>query len=176
IAVLNAGIIQQLGTPQELYATPANLFVAGFIGSPAMDFFTARLVRTDWGSAVVVIGNGAEASTLTPVGRVADIVTRHATAEGRPVIVGIRPEDLHLVNGSQSNTLLGIAEFVEHLGSEQLLYLRVPGQTVPNSADTQSSTARLPVTAHVRAGETIALAVDGTRLHLFDPTTTNRFA
>jgi multiple sugar transport system ATP-binding protein len=60
IAVLNAGVIQQLGTPEELYDTPANLFVAGFIGSPAMNFFTGQLMREGDG-ATVTIGQGAEA-------------------------------------------------------------------------------------------------------------------
>ncbi len=67
IAVLNAGVIQQLGTPQELYDHPSNLFVAGFIGSPSMDFFNARLVRTGAG-AEVQIGEGADVHTLTLTG------------------------------------------------------------------------------------------------------------
>jgi multiple sugar transport system ATP-binding protein len=175
IAVLNAGIIQQLGTPQELYDTPANLFVAGFIGSPAMNFFKARLVRTD-GGAAVTIGEGAHAFTLSLAGRAAEEVTGHATPEGRSVVVGIRPEDLRLASDSQSGTLLGSAEVLEHLGNEQLLYLRIPGAMALETAEMQSSIARLPVDAQVRIGETVTLAVDTARLHVFDPATTSRFA
>src|SRR5260221_8133096 len=71
IAVLNAGVIQQLGTPQELYNHPSNLFVAGFIGSPAMNFFSGRLQRVG-GEAQVTVGTGAEAQALTLRGAAAE--------------------------------------------------------------------------------------------------------
>src|SRR5215472_8331277 len=101
IAVLNAGVIQQLGTPQELYDIPANLFVAGFIGSPAMNFFDGRLVRSE-GTARVVIGSETETHTLPLAGLAAEQVSGQATSEGRPVVVGIRPEDFALANGDAS--------------------------------------------------------------------------
>ena len=167
-AVLNAGVIQQLGTPQELYDAPANLFVAGFIGAPAMNFFAGRLARAE-GSPVVVIGEGAGATTLTPIGPVADVVARHASADGRAALVGIRPEDLRLAQGERPDTLAGVAEIVEHLGSEQLLYLHVAGQAAPDGAELKSMVARLPATARLRVGEHVGLAVDTARLHLFDP-------
>ena len=95
IAVLNGGIIQQLGMPQELYDTPANLFVAGFIGSPAMDFFQGRLVQVD-GRPTVAIGEGSETRQVSLGSEVAARLAHRATTNGSSVIVGIRPEDVRL--------------------------------------------------------------------------------
>jgi multiple sugar transport system ATP-binding protein len=198
IAVLNAGIIQQLGTPQELYDSPANLFVAGFIGSPSMDFFEGRLVK-DSGGASVMIGSGGDASTLRLTGTAAEQGGGQATGDGRPVVVGIRPEDFRLadsdVAGTIGATMAGTVDVVEYLGNEQLIYLRLPGTILPESvkaakeeaaeADssggtavamaTSAATARLTATARVAPGERVTLAVDTSKLHLFDPATTLRF-
>jgi multiple sugar transport system ATP-binding protein len=140
-----------------------------------MNFFTGRLARGE-GGPVVVIGEGAGATTLTPAGPAADVVARHASADGRAALVGIRPEDLRLEQGERQDMLAGVAEIVEHLGSEQLLYLRVAGQAAPDGAELQSTVARLPATASVRVGERVGLAVDTARLHLFDPANGARLA
>jgi multiple sugar transport system ATP-binding protein len=197
IAVLNAGIIQQLGTPQQLYDAPANLFVAGFIGSPSMDFFDARLHK-DGSGASVVIGRGGEASTLRLTGSAAEQMSGQATSDGRPVVVGIRPEDFRLAEGDGAagpdSALLGTVDVVEFLGNEQLLYVRLPGTIVPESVKAAKevtkeaaagggvatatgalATARLGPTARVEPGAPVRLAVDTSKLHLFDPATTNRF-
>jgi multiple sugar transport system ATP-binding protein len=174
IAVLNAGIIQQLGTPQELYEQPANLFVAGFIGSPSMDFFNARLSR-DGDKATVTIGEGVEARSLTLRGQAAQQMTGRATADGQEVIIGIRPEDFRLSTDGTDSTLTGTADVVEHLGNEQLVYLRIPGAMVPEAAETKGTTARIQPDVHVNPGERLTLAVDTSRLHVFDPATTRRF-
>ncbi len=181
IAVLNAGVIQQLGTPQELYDTPANLFVAGFIGSPSMAIFEGRLVRQGDGDAVVVVGNGADARRLSLAGTPSAYLAGQATSgEGRPVAVGIRPEDLSPTATGAPNSLIGTVDVVEHLGNEQLVYLQVPGATISattaKSAETTGAvTARIGPGVQVRPGEPITLAVDVAKLHLFDPTTTQRF-
>ena len=104
IAVLNAGIIQQLGMPQELYDTPANLFVAGFIGSPAMDFFEGRLVQVD-GRPMVAIGEGSEARQVSLGSETAARLAHRATTTGSSVIVGIRPEDVRLAAPGDPDTL-----------------------------------------------------------------------
>jgi multiple sugar transport system ATP-binding protein len=195
IAVLNAGIIQQLGTPQELYDTPANLFVAGFIGSPSMDFFEGRLHK-DGSSASVVIGSGGEASTLQLTDSSAEQVSGQATSEGRPVVVGIRPEDFHLAggDGAADGTMTGTVDVVEFLGNEQLIYVRLPGTVLPESVKAAKeaanvdevgggvatatgaiATARLGPTARVETGVPVRLAVDTGKVHLFDPATTSRF-
>src|SRR5262249_37512135 len=112
-----------------------------------------------------------------------------ATAEGRPVIVGIRPESLRLAIGEDMSTLAGTVDVVEHLGSEQLAYVRVPGLVVPEaaaaaregradevgSATVTSAIARIDPGVQVAPGERIALAVDTARLHVFDPATQQRF-
>jgi len=175
IAVMNAGIIQQLGTPQELYDHPSNLFVAGFIGSPSMDFFNARLTKSGNGAASVVIGDGADAHTLALTGEAMQEIAGQATADGRKVTVGIRPENFALAGDSTTDTLTGMVEVVEHLGNEQLVYLRIPGAVVPATAETQGSTARLPASAKIALGQPLTLAVDTSKIHVFDPATTNRF-
>ena len=136
IAVLNAGAIQQLGSPRELYDQPANLFVAGFIGSPAMNFFSARLIQRSDGGARLRLGAGG-AATLTVRGATAEQAARHtlATDGGRPVIVGARPEDFRLADAADADddeaTLTGLVEVVEHLGNELLIYVRLPGAMIP---------------------------------------------
>jgi multiple sugar transport system ATP-binding protein len=197
IAVLNAGIIQQLGTPQELYDTPANLFVAGFIGSPSMDFFDGRLQKDGSGTSVV-IGSGADTSILHLTGNSAEQMSGQATSDGRPVIVGIRPEDFGLADGDTADvpegTMTGTVDVVEFLGNEQLIYLRLPGTILPDSVKAAKeaveaaeagggvvtatgaiATARLGATTHVGPGTKVRLAVDTGKLHLFDPATTSRF-
>ncbi|HEX9056585.1 MAG TPA: sn-glycerol-3-phosphate ABC transporter ATP-binding protein UgpC [Ktedonobacterales bacterium] len=174
IAVLNAGIIQQLGTPQELYDTPANLFVAGFIGSPAMNFFRGRLARE--GERVTVrIGEGDKAQSLVLSGKTADRVAGHVTSGGTSVVLGIRPEDLRAGEGPAGTTLIGQADVVEHLGNEQLVHLQVPGVMVPEGSENRSVTARVAPDVAVRPGDQLPLTVDIAGVHLFDPDTSIAF-
>jgi multiple sugar transport system ATP-binding protein len=191
IVVLNSGVIQQLGTPDELYNQPANLFVAGFIGSPAMNFFAGKLVRHG-DSAVVHMGERADGASLDLAGAPTAYLAGQAMLEGRPIIAGIRPEDLHLANGAteRANVLLGGVEVVEHLGNEQLIYLQTPGAILPESAAKARETAdnsgavalrpsviaRVDAGVRVAPGDRVALFVDLARLHIFDPTTTSRLA
>jgi multiple sugar transport system ATP-binding protein len=151
IAVLSAGVIQQLGRPEELYATPANLFVAGFIGSPSMDFFAGQL-RQDADGARVVIGSGGEACTVPLGGEGAEQLRSLATSAGREVVVGIRPEDFALVGADSEvdSTLTGPVEVVEYLGNEQLIYVRLPGTVVPEAVKAAQEAA--PTTPSTTAG------------------------
>ncbi|MGE5334250.1 MAG: ABC transporter ATP-binding protein [Nitrososphaerota archaeon] len=181
IAVLNAGVIQQLGTPQELYDNPANLFVAGFIGSPSMDFFEVNLRRKSDGQPEIAIGQGDDQQRLTLQGHAAEVATARASAiselpDGHPLIVGIRPEDFSLDGADHGDgaTISGIVDVVEHLGNEQLIYVRMPGAYVPEASETKGSTARLAPGVKVTPGERISLHVDTTRLHFFDAKTTER--
>jgi multiple sugar transport system ATP-binding protein len=173
IAVLNAGIIQQLGMPQELYDTPANLFVAGFIGSPAMDVFQGRLMQVD-GRSMVAIGEGSEAKQMSLGNAVAARLAHRATTNGSSVIVGIRPEDVRLARPDDPDILQGTVEVVEHLGNELLVYLRVPGLLSTEDVQSQSAIVRLSAATIVHVGEALALAVDTSKLHVFDPLTTHR--
>lgn len=176
IAVLNGGLIQQLGTPQELYDRPANLFVAGFIGSPSMNFFNARLVRTGEGEAEISIGTGAEASTILLSGESARALAGHATADGREVIVGIRPEDMQVASPGDTGVISGQVEIVEHLGNEQLIYIRIPGAMVPEQAESGGTTARISPDVRVNTGQRITFKPDTSKIHIFDVATTKRFA
>ena len=174
IAVLNAGIIQQLGSPQDLYDTPSNLFVAGFIGSPAMNFFSGRLLRTGSG-ADIQIGTGAEAQRLALAGTPLERVQGQASAEGREVVLGIRPEDLSSGPAREGSTITGTVDVVEHLGNEQLVHLTVPGAMAPEGAESRAITSRLEPSLAVRIGDTLPLTVNLAKIHVFDPQTTRAF-
>ena len=188
IAVFNAGVIQQLGAPRDLYERPANLFVAGFIGSPAMNLFRARLVRRE-GAVAVIVGDGAGETGATAAAwalpSLSAELAGQATADGRDVLVGVRPEGLRLADDASDNTITGIVDVVEHLGAEQYVYLRVPGAVTGDVVDmgdgdaggaeeTRTSIARLPAEVRVTVGERLRLSVDPAALHIFDPTTTRR--
>lgn len=169
IAVLNAGIIQQLGSPQELYERPSNLFVAGFIGSPAMDFFNGTVSRSGDG-ANLIIGDRA----ISLAGQSAASGANAAATGERKVVAGIRPEDFRLGSASEPNTLVGTVDVVEHLGNEQLIYMQSAGSRTSESSEVKGVTARIAPDAVVRVGETVAIALDPTRVHLFDAETGKR--
>jgi ABC-type sugar transport system ATPase subunit len=149
IAVLSDGRLQQAGTPAEIYETPANLFVAQFIGSPAMNCLDG-VVTTDGGPAVAVDG----ARFPVPPG----LATR--LEEGQPVVVGVRPE--HLTPGGGINVQL---DAVEWLGHERLLFC--------SCGEQQLLVRQLGVAADGE-GTTLTLGVDPVHVHLFDPATSQR--
>ncbi len=154
LVVLNEGIVEQLGTPIELYQHPASLFVAGFIGSPAMNFAPAR-INAD-GSAVDL--NGGVSFTL-PGG----IFSQFNNAE---VILGIRPEDLGLAENGDDNRNL-ITKLVEHLGSDTLVHGHF-------GEDQTDMTIRLAGIQYFEMGEVLPLHIEPDKIHLFDPKTEKR--
>jgi multiple sugar transport system ATP-binding protein len=180
LAVMRSGLLQQVGTPAELYANPVNLFVAGFIGSPAMNFMAGTL--TD-GSLHTAIGS----LPLTPALRQA----LERANVGRDVIVGIRPEnfqDAALVQPDSRDK--GIVfrttiDVVESMGSDVYVYFtQQSGLTAQvdqladlaadsGKADTgaaeESVTARLDASTRVREGENAELWADVRAMHVFDP-------
>jgi multiple sugar transport system ATP-binding protein len=164
IAVMKAGVIQQVAVPMTLYHQPANLFVAGFIGSPAMNFFPGTLERN--GSGIFFQADHARQKDAPGFKlRVADAMAGNLTArEGRKVVMGIRPEHIaHKVdagNGSADWTVEAMVEAIEPLGAETYVYA---------SSGKHSIVARGEVTV-VGTGRT-ALAFDMTRAHFFDPVT-----
>jgi multiple sugar transport system ATP-binding protein len=173
IVVLRAGIAQQIGTPQELYDKPANLFVAGFIGSPAMNFFPATL--TD-------VGVSLPFGEITLTQDVHDVLAQHP----RPnkLIVGVRPEhlaDAALIDAYQrlrAMTFEVKAEICESLGSEKLVYFTAPGagaqsaQLAELAADSgigqNEFVARLSAESTAAPGLQITLAFDTTKIMIFD--------
>lgn len=147
IAVLKDGVLQQVGTPRELYESPKNEFVAGFIGSPAMNLFTTDLTDTGlaFGTAVV------------PLAR--DTVAR---ATGSQVTVGVRPEDI-VVGPADGPGLRVQIDLVEELGADGYLY----GHTEINGTRTDL-VARVDGRNHPNAGETVSLTARHDHVHTFD--------
>ncbi|UFS60646.1 ABC transporter ATP-binding protein [Subtercola endophyticus] len=161
IVVLDAGRIEQFGTPEEIYHRPASVFVAGFVGAPPMNLVVGTVGSI--GGVVTATAEGIEARLWQGV------------AEKRTVVIGIRPEHLRLgdvaanaarVGGSASvMTVEGVVERIENLGSEQVLYLRV-GDIV--------MTARGDGFDALRRGDFLALEAPVERIHLFDEATGQR--
>jgi multiple sugar transport system ATP-binding protein len=184
VAVLRKGELQQVDNPQTLYDEPVNVFVAGFIGSPAMNLLEAELHNDD-GDLVVQFGD-----ILLPVAEelVADRPALRAY-ENRPVIVGIRPEDMEdaaLVSDAPADRRLRAEiELREALGSDVLVHFDVNAHvamtddvkelaTELERADpkgTATMLARISPRSTVRKGDTLELVVDTSRLHFFDPET-----
>jgi multiple sugar transport system ATP-binding protein len=186
VAVMRKGELQQVATPQELYDHPLNLFVGGFIGSPAMNLVQATLVR-EGDATFVDLGDGVRLEVAPELAAARPAL---AAYEGRPVIVGIRPE--HLEDASlagdlpASRRLRGTVALREALGSEIMMHLTVGARAAVTDATrelaedvgTEVLEAEHPETvmvgrfsAHspVKAGETVEIAVDTTGLHFFDP-------
>jgi len=145
ILVMNAGRVDQVGTPVELYDRPVNLFVAGFIGSPAMNFIAGRVGARDR-AAVLVCSDGHEFPLPTDI----DL------APGRAVTLGVRPEHLGLASEGDVNLKVDI---VEPTGDETNLYGKVGDELV---------CVRLHQRVAVVPGQVVALAWPMDRLHLFD--------
>jgi multiple sugar transport system ATP-binding protein len=171
------GLLQQCDTPQMLYDNPANTFVAGFIGSPAMNLFEGALISD--GSAITV---GSQRLELPA----ASLQARSALNDfrDRPVVVGIRPEDLTVANGHDPGArLLGEVELVEALGSEQLVHFRTDAPMVrteragaaddlaPAEVSDDLNVARIAPRPPVTVGERIAFAIQPDRVEFFDPAT-----
>jgi len=188
VAVMRRGELQQVAPPQELYDRPRNLFVGGFIGSPAMNLLEATLERTN-GSLAAVLGSeklrlGDELVAARPALK---------DYEGRPVVIGIRPEQLEdpaiARDVPEDSRLRGEVELREALGSELMVHFRVaaaPAMTeeVKELAEDAGTTAedlgggderstvvvgRFSPDSKISEGETAEVAVDTRSVHFFDP-------
>jgi multiple sugar transport system ATP-binding protein len=150
IVVLQAGRIEQVGSPLELYERPVNRFVAGFLGSPRMNFIDAELVSAGADGARVRLGTGDVIACRVDAG---------ATAPGTPLVLGVRPE--HLRAGAEANALHATVSFVERLGSSTQAYCPFPGaeDTLTVSLDGQ---------VDVDDGQSLALGVAPEATYLFD--------
>jgi multiple sugar transport system ATP-binding protein len=148
IVVLKAGVVQQFGTPEEVYKTPANQFVAGFIGSPTMNFFEAE--AADGG--VVLAGDGARFAL--PEAPLAALRARGAAR----AVLGVRPEHMQVLPPGQSGLAVTVS-VVEPLGSDTLLYFDRLGQR---------HVARVEPELQVRAGDRVTLGFAAAKAHLFD--------
>jgi multiple sugar transport system ATP-binding protein len=176
VVVLLAGVVQQIGTPDELYNSPANLFVAGFIGSPAMNFFPATM--TD-------VGVRLPFGDITLTQEVHDLLAQHPTANN--LIVGIRPE--HLEDAAVIDTYARIraltfevtVEFVESLGADKYVHFKTEGGgaqaaqlaelAADSGVDENEFVARVSTESTAAPGQTIELAFDTSKITIFDADT-----
>jgi multiple sugar transport system ATP-binding protein len=153
IAVMNDGLLQQVGTPQQLYDHPINRFVAGFIGSPAMNFVDVTMSGKD-GSSLEADG-GAIKIPLPPRFREAVGPT-----SGRKLVAGFRPEHLEIGDAdSKSAALRATADVVEYLGNEELIHVRSGGRDLVAIVSSEH---------RVRPGDVIDFRIPLDKLHLFD--------
>ncbi|TME63428.1 MAG: sn-glycerol-3-phosphate ABC transporter ATP-binding protein UgpC [Chloroflexi bacterium] len=153
IAVMNEGLLQQLDTPESLHERPANLFVAGFIGSPSMNFFQATVA----GAAGQVV---ADAGFFK-----APLSGKAAESVGKDVILGVRPEDISDLAHARQDGQLPVearVDVVEFLGNELQLIL---------AADSQTFVARVGTDTQTRPGQTLRVGFNLRKLHVFDKQT-----
>jgi multiple sugar transport system ATP-binding protein len=183
VAVMSQGVLQQVDAPQRLYDEPANLFVAGFIGTPPMNLLEGTVVAAN-GSVSIRIGD-----QVLPLSD-ATLANYRATGsqDGRPVVVGIRADDLHPARSRpELPTLTARLELVEALGSQSIAYFRIDARIVrPGAEDVDdvldeegegvtatrpNLVASFPARADLRLDETLPLGVDVAHVHVFDAAT-----
>jgi multiple sugar transport system ATP-binding protein len=161
IAVMRDGTLQQVDTPDRVYERPANRFVAGFIGSPAMNMVPALLSRSDGRLTVAFGEHTLEVDEERVAGRRALLAY-----EGRSVILGVRPEDFEdaafAAEAPPQRTLTTVCKLRESLGAEVLVHFPIESSTF---------VARVHPQTRAAVGEPIRLVVSTTRLHFFDPET-----
>ena len=153
IAVMNEGLIEQVGTPQALYDTPVSRFVAGFIGSPSMNFVEVHMDGT--GEAARLVGPADWSIPLPP--RYRDAATPRA---GKTLVAGFRPEHLDVGEGSPGfGSFRARADVVEYLGNEELIHISAAGQDI---------VAIIGSEHRLRPGDVVSLTLPLDKLHLFD--------
>ena len=178
VAIMRDGVLQQVAGPQELYDRPRNLFVAEFIGSPAMNLIGADIARSN-GDVVATFGErslrvGERVSSARPALR---------SFEGKRVILGVRPEDIEDAAFGTGERLSAVVDIREDMGSEVFVHFGIGGKPVvgedvraavgEDAAEVKGSTWVARVDRDTQAAEQaqIELAVDTNRLHFFDPET-----
>jgi multiple sugar transport system ATP-binding protein len=150
IVVLNAGRIELVGSPLELYERPDNLFVAGFIGSPRMNFLPAKILEANAQGALVQLPGGESLRAAVDASR---------AAPGQPVTLGLRPEHLHPEAGA--NAIGVTVTFVESLGSSTQAYCALPGVE-------EALTCTIQGQSRIRDGQALRLGIDPNDAYLFD--------
>jgi len=158
IVVMKDGLVQQVDSPLNLYAKPANLFVAGFIGSPAMNFLEAKLAKQD---GRMVVDGGAFRADVPQ-----EYVAQLSAFAGRPIIFGIRPEDIHdrmlRPDAKDESAVKAAVDVHEPLGSDIILYL---------TAGEHSIVARVDARSQARMGQNTEVVLDMKKMHVFNPDT-----
>ncbi len=173
VAVLKDEVLQQVDRPRTLYHRPANVFVAGFIGSPAMNLFEGRLQ-----DGTIVLPTASIPIPTSAYERFPSL----AEYNGQPLIFGIRPEDLYdskLESGSRLATIPATVMSIEELGSELIVHVNIEAaridsgdpDAVEDLGSAANAVAKFEEASAVRAGEQIDLSVDVSKIHYFDPRT-----
>ncbi|MBR2476638.1 MAG: sn-glycerol-3-phosphate ABC transporter ATP-binding protein UgpC [Clostridia bacterium] len=160
IIVMKDGFVQQIDSPANLYSNPVNMFVAGFIGSPQMNFVDARVEEGN--KDIYLKGNGF--SVKLPEGKAAKV--REAGVIGKTVVLGVRPEDIHdeeaFLAANEENQIDAYVELTEMMGAETYLYLKI-GEV--------AFTARVNPRSTAKHGDDIKIVFDSNKIHLFDKET-----
>ena len=160
IVVMNAGVVQQVDTPQTLYDYPCNLFVAGFIGSPQMNFVDA-VCKVNGDKVVLQAG---PSSIELPPAKAKKLI--EGGYDGKTVVLGIRPEDVHdeqmFIEASPNTVIEAKIRVYEMLGAEVFLYFDYEGA---------SMTARVDPRTTARTGDVVKFALDAEKIHVFDKET-----
>ena len=160
IVVMNGGVVQQVDTPQALYDTPCNLFVAGFIGSPQMNFLDA-VCKVEEEKVTLQVG---QAGIELPEAKAKKLI--EGGYDGKTVVLGIRPEDVHdapaFIQASPHTVIDAKIRVYEMLGAEVYLYFDYEGA---------SMTARVDPRTTARTGDTVSFAFDAEKIHVFDKET-----
>jgi multiple sugar transport system ATP-binding protein len=151
IVVLNAGQVEQVGAPLELYHQPANLFVAGFIGSPRMNLIKTTIAEAGGGLAQIALPGGSAIGVPLQGARV---------QKGQEIVLGVRPEHLSLGNGVEGK-IAGKVRLAEQLGAETILYVDVP--------DGEPIVVRSNGMARERSGDDVGVGLSSMSCHLFSP-------
>lgn len=167
IVVMKDGYIQQIDSPINLYDSPCNKFVAGFIGSPQMNFIDAKLIMQDgkytveFGSDEGKGGRGRKFYVELPAAKADSDALKYYV--DKPVVMGIRPENIHdeemYLSAAKTGIIEADVEVTEMLGAETFLYITCEGVPL---------TARVSPRCSARPGDTVKLAIDPNKIHLFD--------
>ncbi len=169
IVVMKLGYVQQIDTPQNLYKYPGNMFVAGFIGTPQMNFFDATILKKG-GDVTFTIAGGNEISMDYSLAN--KILVKYMNGT-HPVVVGIRPEDIALYTEAMDEKLWAkeraVVSVVENLGSETLIYANLNTESLDN-ADS-AITIKVAGETEVHRGDLIDIAINKRNIHVFDKET-----
>ena len=160
IVVMKDGIVQQVDTPQFLYDSPENKFVASFLGSPQMNFFEHAVLSREKGKMYATFGDNKIEIPEEKAKRLIDEVYI-----GQEITLGVRPEDIHdeeiFISSSPNTVINAHVDVMEKLGNETFLYMEVNGKE-------DYTVARIDARTSIKAGEDVKLAIDAHHLHFFD--------
>ncbi|MBQ7224302.1 MAG: sn-glycerol-3-phosphate ABC transporter ATP-binding protein UgpC [Clostridia bacterium] len=160
IVVMKDGIVQQVDTPQFLYDSPENKFVASFVGSPQMNFFEHAVLSREDGKMYATFG---ENKILVPEEKAKRLIDESYI--GQEITLGVRPEDIHdeeiFIASSPDTIIKAHVDVVEKLGNETFLYMNVDGKE-------DYTVARIDARTTIKAEEDVKLAIDAHHLHFFD--------